>query len=328
MSRSLPRMNWRLLGPRIGSANTTNNIASIKQLIIQSGSHWRLVESPVTGTTSLLLQPVTSSAQIYVVIATNITGALAYASPDAPAQALTASNLQVGVYIGSGTFLGPQRTFPFTGSTSNRWSGYWYGGNFKTTTQSFVIEGSEALYVGSRSATNQYGALLGIIGETYESSGEPPDNSPLGGSGRRKIGIITTGNEAINTVFLGSQTGFFGFNANSGFSHSAVWNTIVIGTGSTIHPMWSMTVGNPATSLYTMQSISLIATPIYMVSTASQFLCKIRDVYTAPNFRNLTLLQQTGTTVGVFIGGAGNTATPADSILFAPFSGTSDFNVY
>lgn len=328
MGRRLPRMNWRLLGPRIGSANTTNNIASIKQLIIQSGSHWRLVESPVTGTTSLLLQPVTASAQIYVVIATNITGALAYQSPDVNAQAFTASNIQVGLYVGSGTFLGPQRTYPFTGSVSNKWWGYWYGGNFQTTTQSYVIEGSEAIFIGSRSATNQYGSLLGVIGETDALSGEPAANSPIGGTGYRKIGVITTGNDPISSIFLSSQNGFFGHFDGSSHSHAGVWSSNVIGTGSTIHPMWMSGLSSPATSLYTIQSVSLIAAPIYMVSSASQFLCKIRDVYVAPNFRNLTNLISGSTTVGVFIGGAGNTATVANTVLFAPFSGAQDFNTY
>ncbi len=329
MVRKLPRQDWRYIRPTVHAATTTGCIAAIKGLVINSATQWRLVETPNTGSTSLLLQPVTSSFQGYVVLASAITGSSAYRSPDD--NTANGNRLQVGLYAGSASFLGPQRDLPFDGGAqTDRWWGYWHAGVATNVTQSFLVEGSEAIWFGLRgsgSTGGQYGALCGAIGETDELTGEGPGDGQPGALGRRKLGIVTAGTAAITAKFW-RLNAFLTHDTTPNLGHAGAWAP----TGSSApgvafvdtfrHCFSADQSTNDFLTLNAGTGQSLVAFPIHMVTTSSNP-CWLRDIWIGPEAPTLTVVSAASTEVGVLVGP--NQQTIDHTILFAPASGSPDF---
>lgn len=327
MTRTLPRLNWRLLGPRRNANTASGSIASIKQMVIASSSYWRLIETPNTGTTSAVIAPLTSSISFYVVVTTGITGSSAYLTPDTNDATIRANDIQVGLYMGSGSFLGPQRDQPFSGSILNRWSKYWHGGHAASLTQSYIIEGTEALFIGIRGpTTNQYGCILGAIGESDSRSGDT--TGVLSSSfGSRQYGIITTGDTAIDINFHATQNNFLSNYNVANSSHAGFFLQGGAPTDTNMANLLRTTVATITTGQSTVSgSNTLIGSPVYMMTSGSQGRFRLRDIYVTENMVNLTVISQSGAPVGVAVAADGTTATNA--ILFAPMSGASNLNSY
>ena len=232
----LPKLYWRLgATPQIpATAAATDIIATLKSQI-QGLNYWQLVESPNTGSTSLILKPISaptvnssqfsSASNMNIVIAYNITGTVAYRSPDnATVAGATQYKLQVGLTPdvtqgGSGSFKGPNADRPFQTATGNpRWSGYWHCAPTGSISASYILESLENIFVGFKdktSASGTYGFWAGVLAETPDSgSGE---------NNRRLYGMATTGPAVMSNTFWSQTTAFLGHSTVTDTAHMGVF---------------------------------------------------------------------------------------------------------
>lgn len=230
---NLPPLNWRLgASPaRPTTTSATNVIARLKTQI-QGLNYWQLVESPNTGTLSLVLKPIgaptnnssqfSSASNMNVVIASNVTGSAAYRTPDT-----NTSNgqfrLQFGLTPnitegGSGSFRGRNADRPFKTATGNpRWSGYWHCANTGSISASFILESLESIFIGFKDNTSNSGTmgiLIGVLAETFDSAS---------GESWRRYGMATTGISSMATNFWASTAFFFGSFNQDGNPHMGVF---------------------------------------------------------------------------------------------------------
>lgn len=226
---NLPKLNWRIAAtPSIPSSTAATNVIATLKSQLQSCQYWTLVETPNTGTTSLLFRPnatYSTSSNCNVVLAYNITGSTAYRAPDDAAAAATYQyRLAVGLTPditenGSGSFRGQNADRPFQTATGNpRWSGYWFCANTGSISASFVLESEDNIFVGFKdrsTSSGTFGFLAGAVVESHDGlSGE---------NNFRIYGIVTSGPVVISTTFWSSLTTFFGHNNTNSTSHAGVF---------------------------------------------------------------------------------------------------------
>lgn len=226
---NLPKLNWRIAAtPSIPSTTAATNVFATLKTQLQSCQYWTLVETPNTGTTSLLFRPnatYSTSSNCNIVLAYNITGSTAYRAPDdAAAAGTTQYRLAVGLTPditenGSGSFRGQNADRPFQTATGNpRWSGYWFCANTGSISASFVVESEDNIFIGfkDRSSTSgTFGFLAGAIIESYDSlSGE---------NNFRLYGMLTSGPTNIAATFWSTLTAFFGNTSTNSTNHAGVF---------------------------------------------------------------------------------------------------------
>lgn len=316
-----PQLNWRFIAPtHPASTASADVLATMKEQIILSSSYWRIVESSATGSNSLVLTQVSQDFKpMYIVIANNITGTTAYRVPDTNANA--ASALQIGLALGSGTFLNAQSETPF-GSTYTRWWRYWTIGLLANLSQSFFIEGEDVLAIGMRSSTTntQFISVAGAICETVDTT---IAEDTMG----RVCGIMSTGTSGLNGVAWASLGAFPGHLTNANQVHAGIFGV----SGSTpvndVIPIRRQTFTNISTGLLLISGSSAsarVGLPLHMFSltpaTKDYVVGKLRNMYATANSTHLVTFSSGANNVAVVVGHS-NT-TPGNVMMFAPLSGT------
>lgn len=226
---NLPKLNWRIAAtPSIPASTAATNVFATLKTQLQSCQYWTLVETPNTGTTSLLFRPnatYSTSSNCNVVLAYNITSSVAYRAPDDAAAAATYQyRMAVGLTPnitenGSGSFRGPNADRPFQTATGNpRWSGYWFCANTGSISASFILESEDNIFIGfkERSSTSgAFGFLAGAIVESHDSLD--------GENNFRVYGMITSGPTVMVSNFWATQTAFMSNGTSNSGPHAGAF---------------------------------------------------------------------------------------------------------
>lgn len=348
----LPLPRWNLIsGTLPATTASVDVIADIKRKVIENSIYWGIVESPNTGSTSLLLKPKTSfttgsGANVNIVIATAITGARGYQTPDTTAG--NATKLQIGMTPditegGSGSFRLPNADRPFQTATGNpRWAGYWHFASSSFVSATFLIECEESIFIGfkDRSASSGVmGALAGCIVEALESGSGENDRRiygmVVGGGGVAAAGAGTL--PLFSTTMwtnTSNNVNFFSMDNTAGAAHAGAF--IVSGGVKLPDTYFSYLSRQPSgtpsqDSFATWASGSVpgsmqIGLPISFSASAVIggtvplfHLGMLRGVYVSSDERGLTTVNSGGLPQVIKVGTRFNSVQ--DTILFGPCSG-------
>lgn len=345
---NLPKLNWRIAAtPSIPSSTAATNVIATLKSQLQSCQYWTLVETPNTGTTSLLFRPnatYSTSSNCNVVLAYNITGSTAYRAPDDAAPAATRQyRLAVGLTPditenGSGSFRGQNADRPFQTATGNpRWSGYWFCANTGSISASFVLESEDNIFVGFKDRSNSSGTFGFLAGAVVES------HDRLDGENNYRVyGMITSGPIVIAGTFWSQDTAFMGNGTINSVAHAGAF---IVSGGVANADASSGLNGNIWQSILHEANITLGAD---VQATWGAFPAGSRQVaypviYTAAALANLVPLRALGIGRGLFhssdgVGGltriqsggvdqvyrlnASHNNTYTDAVIFGPASGS------
>lgn len=305
-------LEWRFISPvSTPTTSAVDILTTIAGQVRASSQYWQILETPNTGSNSIVLQSLSSAVeQMYVVIANNVTASGAYRFPDT--SATPQANLQVGICLGSGSFLGSQRVEPFSGSVS--WSGYWHYGTTTSLSQSFILENDEALLLGLRETDQNYAALFGALIEANDTNI---------GENDRNFGMMTCGPSALSAAFLGSTSQFLGFSATVNSPHAGVWITRRGGSRTFVPVRHAVNYLFSNSSATTVNSGSLIGVPIYMCHASGSYMIgRLREIFATRDTTSLSSVNISGSTCGYFVSSRRNSET--DTILLAPYSGSAN----
>lgn len=221
---------WHFISQSSPASTASSDVfATMRAQMDASGVYWETVETPNTGTNSILFRAVTTQAipfysssgdvvsttiltasELYVLFANNITGSTAYRTPDNNTSA--AARFQVGFNIGSASFLGANRDRPFLNLSGNLWSGYWVAGTLSILSQTFFLESEDILAIGFRETAGNYVALCGAIIEGVHNDAY------------RYYGMMTCGSTAITSNMWALSAGVFGHSTSANANHFGVFD--------------------------------------------------------------------------------------------------------
>lgn len=341
----LNSINWRLAStPTIPASRTNTDIIATLKAQIQSCQYWQLVESPNTGSTSLLIKPVatySSCSNMNVVIASAITGSTAYRPVDVTTG--NSTKLQIGLTpdvtgltgsFGSGSFRGPNADRPFqTVSADPLWTKYTHFADCTLVSASYIIESQESIFIGFKetASSGTMGVLAGSIIESQDALSGMYD--------RRIFGIITNNSSIWSTTFWSNTTTFF--STPAGTTTPRV--IILITSGGIPNPdsIWNankVTIyRTPAPELGSLDVISgsakipasiLLPIPFHGVSTQAlgtypMYLGLSRGFYMGPKSIGLTRHQVSGIDKYYSVSSTYlNSTGYSDSLYFYPASGS------
>jgi hypothetical protein len=321
----LDDIEWRLIRPtHPASTASVDVIATMKSQLQQSATYWTLVETPNTGTQSLLLASSTSTGarQMYIVIAGNITSSAAMFNE--ATTALT-NSIQFGLCVGSASFLGHQLQSPF-GPQIDQNGPYWTryataGGILSALSQTYFLESAESLAIGLRpTGTTVYGmSIAGAIIDRIET-GRPEVTDD------RCYGISSTGRDGSLSNVGGASTSFPAGSPSAGGRNCLIF--IQSGSLMTNELAFIELSHLRTTNSFVTDTTSSIPTTMFhplfgntsSTSTTRTFVGKFRGLYLTRYTRGMAFFTQNGVTFALSV--TNQTVSLGQGITFAPFSGS------
>lgn len=338
-------INWRLAStPTVPASRTNTDIIATLKTQLQSCQYWQLVESPNTGSTSLLIKPVaaySSCSNMNVVIATAITGSTAYRPVDVTTD--NGTKLQIGLTpditgvtgsYGSGSFSGPNADKPFQTATADPlWTKYTHFADCTLVSASYIIESQESIFIGFKEAVSSgtMGALAGSIIEAQDA---------LSGMYDRRIFGIATNNSSIWLTTFWTSTGTF-FSTAAGSTSPRVVTLIASGGIPNPDSIWNaskLTVyrtsaqqpgsldvisGSAKIPATTLLPISFYGVSTQAISSYPMYLGLSRGFYMGPRSVGLMRYQVSGIDKYYSVSSTYlNSTGPSDTLYFYPASGS------
>ncbi len=336
-------VNWRLAStPSVPASRTNTDIIATLKTQLQSCQYWQLVETPNTGSASLLIKPVaaySSCSNMNIVIASAITGSTAYRPVDVVTD--NATKLQIGLTpditgvsgsYGSGSFRGPDADKPFQTATADPlWTKYTHFANCTLVSASYIIESQESIFIGIKeiASSGTMGVLAGAIIEAQDELSGMYD--------RRIFGIATNNSFAWSTTFWTSTSTFFSTATAStsprvitlitsgGIPNpDSIWNASKVTVYRTSSPeLGSLDVisGSSKTPASVLLPIPFHGVSTQAISLHPMYLGLSRGFYMGPRRTSLTKHQVGG--IDQYYSVSSSHTTIADTLYFYPASGST-----
>lgn len=371
---ALPTLTWNLVGPVAITSGTVipGGITGEKMKpyymytlknLINSSSYWLVDVQDNTGsmTEALVLKPITSSAtpNMRVIVTGNLSGVLGGSPVSTVMQDRAAGTPEAcavpGLMVGFTPDNSANTTW-VTGSWNSdkpwgsnvRWSKYWFAGfPSEPLAQMYLIESSEALFIGlkgRRGSTHHYGAIVGAFIQSADSGSGEKNVGNVGrvfgmscvGPGSNAQGPTSTW--LTNTYDSVNNLGPFGCNANIDYStytgvfivsggipngtngdNQNYWELCARATKLTLDiPASTETTGDRGTNVTSGET--LVGIPLAIQSVASPFrmIGFLRQIYAVHDLPGLvTIATGVNNPTSVGITWAPDSYNAGDCIIFS-----------